>query len=254
MNSSKNLTGKVAIVTGGGRDIGRAAAIKLAQNGAAVVINYNRSADQANETLDLISKNDGKAIVVQADVTKESDIQKLMEKTQEAFGKTIHILVNNAGGLIARKSLLEMDEAFVNAVMKLNFNSVFLMTKAVVPHMTEGGAVINLSSLAARNGGGGGAVLYATSKGAVLTFTRGMAKELAPKGIRVNCVSPGLIGTTFHDRFTNPDVREKVAASTPINREGRAEEVADTIVFLAGDTSSYITGESIEINGGAYFI
>jgi len=249
-----NLDGKVAIVTGGGRDIGRASAIKLAQNGASVAVNYLHSADKANETVATIQGSNGKAVAIRADITNEGEVEQLVHQTQEAFGQAIHVLVNNAGGLVARRPLLEMDNAFLNEVMQLNLNSVFLMMKAVVPKMTEGGSIVNLSSLAARNGGGGGAVAYATAKGAVLTFTRGMSKELALKGVRVNCVSPGLIGTGFHDKFTSDEVRKNVAASTPISREGRAEEVADVVVFLAGDTSTYITGESIEINGGAYFI
>jgi 3-oxoacyl-[acyl-carrier protein] reductase len=251
---NNNLKSKVAIVTGGGRDIGRAAAIKLGQAGAKVVVNYNNSVAAADETVKLIKQSGGEALAIQADVTRQKDIDRLIAETQSAFGKTIHILVNNAGGLLGRKTLIEADEEFFDAVMRLNMTSVFLMTKAIAPLMTEGGAIVNLSTLAARNGGGDGSGAYAASKGAVLSFTRSMAKELAPCRIRVNCVSPGLINTTFHNTFTKPEVRQRIAAATPINREGNAEEVADAILFLAGDMSSFITGESLEINGGAYFV
>jgi len=124
----------------------------------------------------------------------------------------------------------------------------------VLPHLSDGGAIVNLSSLAARDGGGGGAIAYASAKGGVLTFTRALSKELASRRIRVNCVSPGLIDTTFHDTFTKPEVRKAVAARTSMGREGTSDDVADAVLFLASPASSYITGESIEINGGVYFI
>ena len=170
-----------------------------------------------------------------------------------AFGDTIHILVNVAGGLMGRKVLADMDEDFWDAVIDVNLKSVYLVTRTVVPFMTSGGAIVNFSSQAARDGGGFGALAYATSKGGVLTMTRGLAKELGPKGIRVNCVSPGMINTTFHNTFTKPEVRTNVAAATPLRREGEAPEVADLVVYLASDCSSFINGESVEINGGTYF-
>jgi 3-oxoacyl-[acyl-carrier protein] reductase len=138
-------------------------------------------------------------------------------------------------------------------VLALNLTSVFLVIRAALPYIPEGGAIVNLSSLAARDGGGGGAIAYASAKGAVLTLTRGLSKELASRKIRVNAVSPGLINTTFHDTFTTPEVRKVVVSRTAVGREGAAEDVANAIVFLASDASSYIDGESIEINGGLYF-
>lgn len=248
-----SFKGKVAIVTGGGRDIGRAVARKLSKLGADVAINYHSSEKSANDTVREIEQNGGRAIAVRADVTKSDEVKNLVAKTREAFGEDIHILVNNAGGLVARKSSLEMDEAFWDEVIGLNLKSVFLVTSAVLPHLADGGAIVNLSSLAARNGGGGGALAYSTAKGGVLTYTRGLSKELGPRNIRVNCVSPGLIGTTFHDTFTPQEARQSVSAATPLKREGKAEEVADAVIFLASNNSSFITGESIEINGGTYF-
>ena len=249
-----DLTGKVAIVTGGGRDIGRAICEHLAHCGAAVAINYNSSKGEAEDVANSIKAKGGKAIAVQADVTKQADIDRLVQETRDQFGGEIHVLVNNAGGLVARKKMDEMDEDFWDHVMGLNLKSVFLVTKAVLPHMPEGGSIVNLSSLAARDGGGGGAIAYSTSKGGVLTMTRGLAKELSAQNIRCNCVSPGLINTTFHDTFTPDEARKNVAAKTARKREGQSDDVAKAVVFLASDAADYITGESLEINGGLYFI
>jgi len=249
-----DLSGKVALVTGGGRDIGRAVSIALAGSGAAVAVNYNTSADKANEVVRDIEAKGGQAIAVKGDVTSEAQITAMLAAIGQRFGERIDILVNNAGGLLARKKLDEMDERFWDAVITLNLKSVFLVTRAVVPRMSEGGAIVNLSSLAARDGGGGGALAYSAAKGAVLTLTRGLSKELAPKKIRVNCVSPGMIDTTFHDTFTAPEVRKAVAGRTSIGREGTPDDVANSVLFLASDASAYITGESIEINGGIYFV
>ena len=251
MNS---FQGKVAIVTGGARDIGRQVSLKLAASGAKVCINYLGNKDAANEALKIISENGGEAIAIQADVTKAEEVTRLISECVKSFGNTIHVLVNVAGGLMGRKPLADLDESFWDAVIDVNLKSAYLMTRAVVPHMTEGGAIVNFSSQAARDGGGFGALAYATAKGGVLTMTRGLAKELGPKGIRVNCVSPGMINTTFHNTFTKPEVRANVANATPLRREGEAREVGDLAVYLASDASSFINGESVEINGGTYFV
>jgi 3-oxoacyl-[acyl-carrier protein] reductase len=187
-------------------------------------------------------------------VTNAADVQRLVGETRAAFGDRIDILVNNAGGLVARKKLDEMDGDFWDHVLGLNLKSVFLVTQAVAPHLAEGGAVVNLSSLAAHDGGGPGALAYSASKGGVLTLTRGLAKELAPKKVRVNCVSPGMIATTFHDTHTAPAAREATAARTLVGRQGSSEDVANAVLFLASDASAYLSGESIEINGGLYFV
>ncbi|CAF3839130.1 unnamed protein product [Rotaria sp. Silwood1] len=250
----KLLEGKVALVTGGSRDIGAQVSIKLAQAGAKVCVNYLNNKEAAEATLAIIKNAGGIAIIVQADVTKNTDVDKLVNECKAAFGDTIDILVNVAGGIVARKLLLEMDEAFWDTVMNVNLKSAFLTTKAVVPNMINGGTIVNFSSQAGRDGGGFGAIAYSTSKGAILTFTRGLAKELGPKGIRVNCVSPGMINTTFHNTFTKDEVRKNVAAATPLRREGEANEVADLVLYLASPTSSFINGASVEINGGTYFV
>lgn len=248
-----SLKGKVAIVTGGARDIGRQASLKLAAAGARVCINYFGNKELAEETLQLIKEAGGEAIAVQGDMTRAVEVKKVVDACVAAYGDTIHILVNVAGGLMGRKVLADLDEEFWDAVINVNLKSVYLVTRAVVPHMTAGGAIVNFSSQAARDGGGFGALAYATGKGGVLTLTRGLAKELGPKGIRVNCVSPGMINTTFHNTFTKPEVRTNVAAATPLRREGEAREVGDLVLYLASGASSFINGESVEINGGTYF-
>ncbi len=247
------LKDKVAIVTGGSRDIGRAVSIQLARQGAKVVINYHSNIENANETLHQIKKDGGEAIIVKGDVTKSADIAQLIAESHKAFGNKIDILVNVAGGMVARKATAELDEAFWDQVMDLNLKSVFLVSKATIPSMDSGGSIINLSSLAGRDGGGPGASAYATAKGGIMTYTRALAKELGPKNIRVNAVLPGMIATTFHDTFSKPEVRVNVANATLLKREGTAEEVADLVVYLASSESSYLTGTNIDINGGLNF-
>ncbi|MEO9474791.1 MAG: glucose 1-dehydrogenase [Cyclobacteriaceae bacterium] len=247
------LKGKVAVVTGGGRDIGRAICIKLAKEGAKVVVNYFGSKKDSEDTLAAIKAVGGEAIAVQADVSKQVDIDNMVAKTKEAFGDEVHILVNNAGGLFARKTIEELDEDFYNLVMDVNFKGTVFVTQAFKALMSEGASIVNLASQAGRDGGGAGSAIYAASKGAVMTLTRNWAKELGPQGIRINAVCPGLIGTKFHDDFTKDEVREKVAGSTPLRREGKAEEVADLVAYLAGPESSFLAGNNVDINGGLAF-
>jgi len=246
----KKLDGKVAIVAGGGRDIGRAVSVKLAAEGAKVVVNYYNDEVQATETHDAIEAVGGQAILVAGDMTKQEEVDRLVAEAKAAYGDKVDILVNVVGGLVARKTLDEMDMEFFEYLMRLNVTSTFLLTKAVVPLMTSGGSIINFASQAGRDGGGPGASAYAASKGAVMTFTRGMAKELGPQNIRVNALCPGMISTSFHDTFTKDQVRTNVAAGTPLRREGKAAEVADTVAYLASDEASFLTGVNLDINGG----
>lgn len=251
----QNLTGKVALVSGGSRDIGRQVTLALAAAGANVCFNYFDSPEDATATQALADQlGAGRTVSAQGNMTKAADVAEVVKVCTEAFGDKIDILVNVVGGLVARKTMEEMDEAFWDFVVGVNLKSVFLLTKAVLPHMSAGGSIVNFASQAARDGGGPGALAYATGKGGVLTMTRGLAKELGPKGIRVNAVSPGMIATAFHDNFTKPEVRERVASGTPLRREGQATEVADLVTYLASDASSFITGTSMEINGGTYFV
>ncbi len=247
------LQGKVAVVTGGARDIGRAVSVKLASEGAKVVVNYFENESEANETVKLIENSGGEAIAVYADATNLEDISNLVKATTAAFGAKVDVLVNVAGGLFARKTIDAVDIDFYNLLMDVNFKSAVFVTQAFKPLMGKGASVINFASQAARDGGGPGASLYAASKGAVMTFTRAMAKEFGPDGIRVNALCPGMIATKFHDDFTKDEVRTKVAAGTPLRREGNASEVAHLVSYLASDESSFVTGNNIDINGGLAF-
>ena len=247
------LKGKVAVVTGGARDIGQSISIKLAKEGAKVVVNYFNSEKDSEETLKQIEAMGGEAIAVKGDVSKQGDINGLVEETKEAFGSHVDILVNNAGGLFARKTIDEIDEEFYDLVMDVNLKGTVLVTKAFKPMMGSGGSIINIASQAGRDGGGPGSAIYASSKGAVMTLTRNWAKELGPQGIRMNAICPGMIATKFHDDFTKDEVREKVAGNTPLRREGEADEVADLVVYLASDQSSFMTGNNVDINGGLAF-
>ncbi len=246
-----DLTGKVAIVTGGGRDIGSATALRLAKEGAAVAINYFSSSTGADETVAAIKAAGGKAFAMQGDLTKQEDCEALANKTAEEFGE-ISILVNNSGGLVGRTTIADCSLEHWNTIMTLNLTSTFLMIKSCLPHMKEG-AIVNISSQAARDGGGAGSVPYATSKGAVMTLTRGLAKELGPN-IRVNCVCPGMTDTDFHNIFTKDEARRGFEAAAPVKRQGRPDEIAALITFLAaGDDSGFMTGTNIDINGGMVF-
>jgi len=244
------LRGKTAIVTGGGRDIGRACAIRLAAEGARVAVNYFASSAGAEATVAEIERRGGKAIAVQGDLNKPADAKELVSKTVEAFGG-VDVLVNNAGGLIARKTIADMSLEHWQAVMDLNLTSTFLMIKACLPHMTTG-AIVNLASQAGRDGGGPGAVAYATSKGAVMTMTRSLAKELGP-AIRVNALCPGMIDTDFHNIHTADAARRGFEAAAVVKRQGVPEDVANLVLFLACDESAFITGANIDINGGVLF-
>lgn len=247
------LKDKVAIVTGGGRDIGRAVSQRLASEGAKVIVNCNRDQASARETLEAIEAAGGTGIIHQADVTDPNAVAGLIDATLAAFGGRIDILVNLAGGLVARKTLAEMDEAFFDQVMDLNLKSAFLVTKAALPHLAEDAAIINIASQAGRDGGGPGASVYAASKGALMSLTRGWAKELGPQGIRVNAICPGMISTRFHDDFTKPEGRVATAGNTPLRREGRPEEVAAAVAFLASSDASFLAGINLDVNGGLLF-
>lgn len=249
----KSLEGKVAIVAGGGRDIGRAVSVELAAQGAKVVVNYFNNEEEGAATAAAINDAGGEAILVGGDMTKEADVERLVAEAVKAYGDSIDILVNVVGGLVARKSLAEVELDWFEFVVRLNLTTAFMLTKAVVPHMDKGGSIVNFASQAGRDGGGPGAWVYGASKGAIMTLTRGLSKELGPSGIRVNCVCPGMIATKFHDDFTKDEVRAKVAAATPLRREGEASEVADLVAYLASPASSFLTGTSIDINGGMYF-
>ena len=217
-----------------------------------MILNYYHSESKAFETFEQLKALGIDALAVQADLTNQAGVDHLLKEANSHFN-SIDVLVNNTGGLVARRSLEEMDEAFFNQVVDLNFKSTVLASRAVIPNMSAGSSVINVSSQAARDGGGSGSALYAASKAAVSSFTRSMAKEFGPKGIRVNAVCPGMIDTLFHDTFTPDEARADFEATVPVRRQGVASDVAELVYFLASKQSSFITGANYDINGGAIF-
>ena len=242
---------EVAWVTGSSTGIGAASAVALAKGGCRVAVHYNRSEGEAREVVERISASGGEAMLVGGDVADAGEVKRMVREVEDRYGR-LDVLVNNAGALIERRSFSEMTEDLWNRVMDVNLKSVFLCSKAVLPIMKRQGRgrIINMTSVAARNGGGPGSAAYASAKGGVSTLTRAMAKELVSDNILVNGVAPGVITTPFHERFTPPELRERMTAGIPIGREGTPEEVAGAVVFLASPAADYLVGEIIEVNGG----
>lgn len=246
-----DLEGKAVLVTGASTGIGAAVARAFAAQNMIVGVHYNASREQAEAVAADIRTNGGKAVLLQGDVSTAATCERIVEEFAAATGR-IDGLVNNAGGMLGRHSTAEMDDAHYDRVMDLNARSVYATTRAAHRYLKEnGGFIINTTSLAARNGGGNGAILYAASKGFVSTITRGHAKEFVGDGIRVNAVAPGLIATPFQERYTDAETLAKQTATIPMGYAGAAEECAGTYLFLASSTlSGYITGQVIEVNGG----
>lgn len=246
-----SLEGRTALVTGGGGGIGRAIAIALAQAGASVAIVYRENQQGAQETLEAIQRNGRPCTALQGDLSLPDDVRRVVQEAHRALG-SIDILVNNAGSMVRRQLVADMPLEVFEKIMAVNVRSVFLMSQAILPIMLPQGRgrIINITSVAARNGGSPGSVPYAAAKAAVSTFTRGLAKEVADKGITVNAVAPGVIDTRFHERFTSPEQFEALVRSIPMKRAGVPEDVSGAVLFLASDLSNYVTGEVIEVNGG----
>lgn len=242
---------KLAIVFGGGRDIGGAVAVELARRGAQIAFSYHGSDPES--TIDAIMAFGQKPYSQKIDAMDMSAVRAFARSSAEQAAKKISVLVNVVGGLIARKRMEEMDDTFWDQVMTLNTKSIFAMTQASLPLMVDGGSIVNISSQAGRDGGGPGGIAYGASKGALMSMTRGLAKELGPRKIRVNAVCPGMIATKFHDDFTKTEVRQRVAGMTPLGREGKAEEVADLVAYLASDRASFVNGANVDVNGGILF-
>ena len=242
--------GQVVLVTGGASGIGQGISEAFAKYGADVALTYLTSQDGAQNTLAAIEKSGSQALALQADLTQESEVDRVVAATIVRFGK-IDVLVTNSGGLLQRSRVADCTLDLWNQAFAVNLTSTFLCCRAVIPPMERAkrGCIITMSSLAAHNGGGQGAAHYAATKGAVITFTKALAKELGPQGIRVNGVAPGLIGTQFHDRFSTPEMRQSAVAQTPLRREGTPADVAGVVLFLASPYASFLAGETIEING-----
>jgi 3-oxoacyl-[acyl-carrier protein] reductase len=247
------LEGQVALVTGASSGIGRATAEALARAGASVAVNYLKNERGAQEASEAIRKLGREVLSIKADVTRSADVKSMVEQIMKKWDR-VDVLVNNAGDLIARHSLDDMTEEYWDQIMALNLKSVFLCVQAVWRDMVarKGGCIVNVTSISGRNGGGPGAAAYAAAKGGLLTYTKSLAKELAPHGIRVNGVAPGVIATPYHERYSPPEVFKKFLSAIPLGRAGTSEEVADVIVFLASPASRYMTGETVEVNGGMW--
>lgn len=257
MPTNKNeFSGKTALVTGASRGIGAAAAVALAKSGVArVVIQYNSFPEGAEATLAEVKKAGAKADALQADLGTVEGIGQFTSALA-ATAPHVDILINNAGSLIKRSTLPEYTEDLYDTIMNLNVKSVWFISKAVAPHMIaqKSGIIVNLSSIAARNGGGPGATMYAAAKAAVSAMTKGMAKELAPKGIRVNAISPGTVDNHFHEVFSTREVLDSVVKMTPAGRLATNEDMADAIVYLCSKGSDYVHGQTLELNGGMFMI
>ncbi|MBZ5591997.1 MAG: SDR family oxidoreductase [Acidobacteriia bacterium] len=252
----RELSGKTALVTGASRGIGAATAIALAGQGASrLILHYNSYQEGLERVVASVQKAGARADIIQADLGCDSGMQTFL-KALKAAGQDVDILINNAGSLVKRAKLSEFTSELFDRVMTLNVKSAWFAAQAVAPHMIErkSGTIVNVSSISARTGGGIGATVYAAAKAAVSALTKGLAKELAPHGIRVNAVSPGTVDNNFHVQFSTRRILDGVAAATPAGTLGTNEEVADTIVFLCSHAARYIHGQTIEINGGMFMV
>jgi len=241
-----DLTGKVALITGASSGIGASTAQVFTELGAKVAIGYHRNRDGAEKVASATG-----ALAIHADVREESGIRAMVDTTVAKLGP-IDILINNAGSLVERMKIREITAAKWDDIFRLNLTSAVLCSQAVVQSMIDrkSGVIVNIVSIAGRNGGGPGAMAYASAKAAMIAFTKGLAREMAPLGVRVNAVSPGVIDTPFHEVFSTPEMIRNFVAGIPMGRTGTPIECAKAIAFLASDAASYIAGETLEVNGG----
>ncbi len=252
----EDFSGKVVLVTGGGTGIGAAVAQAFAACGAHVAIHCNASVVEAEVVCETIQATGGRAAVFRADLCDPGACGQLVDTVAAALGG-VHVLINNAGNTFERQPTATLDDQAFRQLVDLNFGSVFAASRAAVPHFrAQGrGTIINTGSISARIGGTSGTVVYAAAKAAVATFTRGLARELAPEGFRVNAVAPGVIDTRVHHRYTDPDVMAKFTAAIPMGRVASPQECAGAYLFLASEhLASFVTGQVIEVNGGQLMV
>src|SRR5687768_8241423 len=251
MNRYLDLNGHTALVTGASSGIGAATAEVLAELGARVAIGYYANRIGAHAVRDRIIEAGGAAIALEADVRRPDEVRGLIDRAVTEFGP-IDILVNNAGSLVMRRGIREVTGEFIDDVLAVNLKSAVLASQAVAPSMIERrrGSIVNVVSIAGHTGGGPGAGAYAASKAALTAYTKSLARELAPHGIRVDAVSPGVIDTPFHEVFSTPAMIQSFVATIPMGRVGTSEECAIAIAFLVSPAASYITGNTLDVNGG----
>lgn len=251
MSENKPFQGLTALVTGASRGIGAETAWGLASRGASVLIHYHSGHESAAQLVERICQSGGQASAVSADLSRSEGIHHLLDWLAQRPAP-VDILVNNAGSLIQRSRFLEITEELWHRVLTLNLSSAFLISQAVLPAMVQRrkGVIVNISSVAARFGGGIGAVAYSSAKAALSTMTKGLAREFAPQGVRINAVSPGTIDTDYHAQFSTAQDLEAAAKATPLGRIGTSAEVADVVAFLCSEEARFIQGQTIEVNGG----
>ena len=246
------LAGRTALVTGGSSDIGAAISLALAKRGADVAIHYHRNADKAAAIAEEVQALGRRAWIVQADLSVADEARRLAVEASALA--PIDILVNNAGAPVRRVHWTELDEPFLDTVFGLNYRAPLYLAQRLTPGMVERGrgVVINILSTAAWVGGTDTVYAYASAKGALLTLTRGLARSLAPKGVRVLAIAPGTIDTEFQRTGTSPEMLAELVRSNLLGRMGRPEEIGEIVAFMATDAASFVVGETIHVNGGFY--
>ena len=242
------LTGKVAIVTGGSRGIGRAIAERLGREGASVVVNYTQSVEKAREVAQVIAASGGQALALQADISRVADIRRLFAETDKKFGR-LDVLVNNAG-TATFTPLADVTEENFNALFALNVKGAFFAMQEAARRLADGGRIVNISSGITLSGGAGGSV-YGGTKGALEQFTLAAAKELGPRGITVNTVSPGMTVTDLMHSVIPAERQKGAASASPLGRLGQPDDIAEVVAFLVSDAGRWVTGQNIRANGGA---
>lgn len=248
------LKGKRALVTGASQGIGAAIAEALVESGADVCLHYFQSDETPRRLAEKAKSLGQRALVVQGDLRKEAEAAGVVKQATEFLGG-LEVLVNNAGSLVGRRKLDEVDMEFWDEVIRINMTTMMLVTRAAVPSLVKAGgaSIVNVASLAGRKGGHGGSLVYSSTKGAVITWTRALSAELGPQGVRVNCVAPGLIlGTRFHNTHTTKEAADETVRGIPLGRPGVSDDVARAVVFLASEYDGFITGSTLDINGGVY--
>ena len=248
------LKGKRAFITGASQGIGAAIAEGLIDAGADVCLHYFQSDATPRQLAEKAKSLGQRALVLQANLKEESEATEVVKQASDFLGG-LEVLINNAGSLVARRKLEEVDLAYWDEVIRINLTTMMFVTRAAVPLLIQAGAssIVNIASLAGRKGGHGGSLVYSSTKGAVITWTRALAAELGPQGVRVNCVAPGLIlGTRFHDTHTTKESADETVRGIPLGRGGYSEDIARPVVYLASEYDGFITGATLDINGGVY--